>query len=162
LKTVIMANKEEVRRWRELVTIKRDVPLPVAASACRFRMDQRKLAAFFRKMEFRSLLGKVEEESSPKVEVGAVLTPETKVLKGDDLLAFVEGSAGRPLAVQFLATEATWQKGEVLGVALAQDQDQPAYLPLTGSGASWPAPLVRWLADGQAKKLAHDGKTQML
>ncbi|NLY91190.1 MAG: DNA polymerase I [Firmicutes bacterium] len=165
LKMVLVTHTEEVRRWRELVTIKRDVPLPVAASACRFKMDKEQLAAFFRKLEFRSLLGKVKkvkEEEVPEVAVGAVLNPETRTLKGDDLPAFLEGSSDQPVAVQFLATAATWQQGEVLGVALAKEGDEPVYLPLSGSGAAWPEPLVRWLADGATKKLAHDGKTQML
>lgn len=162
VKTLLLTHLEEVRRWRELVTIKRDVPLPVAVSACRFQMDKPKLAAFFRKLEFRSLLGKVKAEETPEVKVGAVLTPDTRILTEEELPAFLEGSSDQPVAVQFLAAAATWQKGEALGVALAKEGEDPVYLQLAGDGKTWPQPLVRWLADARTKKLAHDAKTQML
>ncbi|HHT48163.1 MAG TPA: DNA polymerase I [Firmicutes bacterium] len=162
LKKVILSHTEEARRWQELVTIRQDVPLPIGPAACRFNLDQESLTAFFRKLEFRSLLGKFKQESAPAVTVGAVLTPETKLLTGEELPDFLEGDQGQPVAVQFLASAASWQKGEVLGVSLAKGQDNIVYLPLTGGKDSWPEPLVRWLTDGETKKLAHDGKTQMV
>lgn len=163
LQKLLVSHREDAQRWRELVTIRRDVPLPVAPAACRFHFDVPRLAAFFRKLEFRSLLGRlaVKVPAAP-VEVGPVLTPEARILTGEDLPAFLEGSDGQPVALQFLAAEATWQRGEVLGVAFSKDDEHHGFLPLAGGAEAWPEPLVRWLADPQAPKLAFDGKTQMV
>lgn len=164
LRKLIVTHREDAERWRELVTIRRDVPLPVEPAACRFNFDAPRLAAFFRKLEFRSLLGRVEAKApvAAQVEVRAVLTPDAQILTGEDLPAFLEGSGQTPVALQFLAAEATWQRGEVLGVAFSKDDDQHGYLPLVGSVKTWPEPFVRWLTDPQAPKLADDGKTQMV
>ncbi|NLM37837.1 MAG: DNA polymerase I [Firmicutes bacterium] len=167
LRKLLVDHQAEAERWRELVTIKRDVPLPLAPAACRFTLNAPRLADFFRRLEFRSLLGRVagKEGKAPaaaKVEAGPVLTPEACLLTGEDLPAFLEGSARQPVAIQFLATEATWQRGEALGVAFSKAGDQHGYLPLGGGATSWPEPLVRWLADPEAPKMAFDGKTQMV
>ena len=63
LRKLIVTHREDAERWRELVTIRRDVPLPVEPAACRFNFDAPRLAAFFRKLEFRSLLGRVEAKA---------------------------------------------------------------------------------------------------
>lgn len=168
LRKLLVDHRAEAQRWRELVTIKRDVPLPLAPAGCRFHFDAPRLADFFRKLEFRSLLVRVagQEAKAPantaEVKVGPVLMPEARLLAGDDLPAFFEGSDREPVALQFLAAEASWQRGEVLGVAFSKAGDQHGYLPLGSGAPSWPEPLVRWLADPEAQKLAFDGKTQMV
>lgn len=163
LKNLLITHKEDAQRWQELTTIRRDVPLPLKPSACQFTADYEHLGAFFQKMEFRSLQSKLKlKGSGPQATVGEVLTPVTSIVSGEELPAFLEGSAKQPVAFQFLATEATWQRGEVLGVAFSKTHDDHCYLPLSGEKQSWPEPLVRWLADPEARKLAHDGKTQMV
>lgn len=163
LRKLLIDHEAAARRWQELATIKRDVPLPYKPSACRFTADYEHLGAFFQKMEFRSLLRKIKRKGdTPQVAVGEVQTPETSIISGEELPAFLEGSPKQPVAVQFLAAEATWQRGEVLGVAFSKDHDHHCFLPLGRAGEAWPEPLVRWLADPAARKLAHDGKTQMV
>lgn len=164
--------KEQALLSKKLVTIVRDLPLPVSLEECRRgETDPEALAGFFRRMEFKSLLKTVEtapadtlpEEAGPAVS--RLEPPEFRRLTPEDLPEFLAGAGGEPVAVQFLAA-ASREQGRtpaVLGVALARaaggDSGAFGFLPLGPEG--FPGPLKAWLADPGAPKIAHNAKLQM-
>lgn len=164
VRNLIKTHTEEVKRWRDLVTIKCDLKLPVDPEDCRLAESYAQgLVPFFEKMEFKSLLRKfLPVPAETRVEVGEALRPEVQIISVDELPTFLEGSAGAPVALQFLATTANWEEGQAVGLSFSKSPTEHCYLALTPEAESFPAPLSRWLADAQAPKLCHDGKTQMV
>ena len=163
IKKLMLTHAENARKWMDLVTIKRDIELPISPEECYLQFNNQRLADFFQKLEFKSLLRKIlPQQAETRIEVGEIATPEVKILSEDELPAFFEGSAEHPIALQFLAEQIDWEKGQALGVSFSRSHEEHGFLPLAREAISFPAPLARWLADPQAQKLCHDGKTQMV
>ena len=178
---------EQARLSKRLVTIVRDLPLPVSLQECRRpETGPEVLAGFFRRMEFKSLLKRVVAKAmaakpgetvtaqaaragETAAEAGPVISrleaPEFQRLTPEDLPEFLARAGEEPVAVQFLAGRSR-EKGRVpavFGVALALaaggDSRGYAFLPLDPE--DFPGPLREWLADPKALKVAHNAKPQM-
>jgi DNA polymerase-1 len=167
IQNLLAEHAVQVGKYIELTTILRELNLPVCPDECQWKKPApEELAAFFKELEFKSLLKKIlpqaVEEEKVRVEVGENVLPEVKIIQGDELPTFLEGSLNHPVAFQFLAVEATWQAAKVLGASFSLSQDQHGFLPLTQEAVSFPEPLHRWLLDPKAKKICHDVKTHML
>ncbi|NLW55592.1 MAG: DNA polymerase I [Firmicutes bacterium] len=164
VRNLIKTHREEAKRWADLVTIKCDLKLPVAPGDCRLAESYaERLVPFFEKMEFKSLLRKIlPAAAETRVEVGEELQPEVRMIDAEELPACLEGNTEAPVALQLLATTANWEKGQVIGLSFSKSPTEHWFLPLAPDGESLPAPLTRWLADAQAPKVCHDGKTQMM
>ena len=167
IRNLLAEHVDLVEKYIGLTTILRDLKLPVCPDECQWKKpDLEELAAFFKELEFKSLLKKLAlqtgEEEKVRVEVREIALPEVKILREDELPAFLEGSTDHPVAFQFLATEANWEKGKVLGASFSLSQDRHGFLPLIEEAVSFPEPLHRWLTDPQAKKICHHAKAHML
>ncbi|NLW09527.1 MAG: DNA polymerase I [Firmicutes bacterium] len=144
---LLATHAEQARLSKKLVTIVRDLPLPVSLQECRRpEMDPEALAGFFRRMEFRSLLKRMaakaataktgetveagvvsagampaETDKDAAVGAGAVISrlavPEFQRLTPEELPEFLDGAGEEPVAVQFLAA-ATGREGDRAPVAL--------------------------------------------
>jgi len=155
-KRLISSHAEQVRESKKLVTIVKDVELPVSIADCRRREPEPEvLAGFFRDMEFKSLLKKM----FPKEKGAQMSVPEFQMLGAEDLPEFLAGAGGEPVALQFLAAGADWGRGIALGAAFSLPSGVHGYLPLTRK--NFPEELARWLANSRAPKICHNAKLQM-
>jgi len=59
---LLREGKNTVELSRRLVELKRDVPLEVDINNLKLKLDKQKLLKFFKKLEFKSLIKKLEEE----------------------------------------------------------------------------------------------------
>jgi DNA polymerase-1 len=186
---LLAAHAEQALFSKKLVTIVRDLALPISIEECRRReADPETLAGFFRRMEFKSLLKRVTAKavlakavSAETVPAGAapaggtpakagpviarLEAPEFQRLTPEELPEFLAGAGEEPVAVQFLGGAGREQERRpiALGVALALaaggDSRRYAFLPL--DPGDFPGPLKKWLADPEAPKIAHNAKPQM-
>ena len=162
-RTQLTAHTQLIAEYKKLTTILRDVPLPVSVEDCRWtRPNHQELADFFREMEFRSLVARLErkeENNRPSVETRQFAITDYTSLSGEDLPTFLEGSTEQVTAFQFLAEECNWTQGKARGVAFSTASGKNGYLPL--DFGYFPESLIRWLADPGAKKVCFDAKSQM-
>ena len=56
IKKLMLTHAENARKWMDLVTIKRDIELPISPEECYLQFNNQRLADFFQKLEFKSLL----------------------------------------------------------------------------------------------------------
>lgn len=153
---LIAAHAEQVRENKKLVTIVKDVALPVSITDCRWREPEPEaLAGFFREMEFKSLLQKM----FPAAKRERLPAPEFRMLTAEELPEFLAGAGDEPAAFQFIAAGAAWNRGKALGAAFSLPSGARGFLPL--SGEDFPEELRRWLADPEAPKICHGAKVQM-
>src|SRR5690554_2106225 len=157
---------EQIGEYKKLTTIRRDVPLPCSVEDCRWQGPNRdELADFFREMEFRTLLNRIEtsefiKENQVKQEEYCYTVTEYKVLTEAELPAFFEGTSREAVAFQFLAAGGVGSTtGRALGVAFSVSKERIGFLPFTAE--RFPEALQEWLSDPQCKKICYDAKTQM-
>lgn len=159
----LSAHAQLIREYKKLTTILRDIPLPISLDDCRWtRPDHQQLADFFRKMEFKTLLARLEKKEAtngPVVETRKFAVTDYTLLSDEDLPAFFEGADEQVIAFQFLAEECNWAQGKAWGVAFSTGTGKNGFLPLTSTRL--PESLSRWLIDPEAKKICYDAKTQM-
>ena len=174
---LLSTHAEQALFSKKLVSIVRDLALPVSLQECRRRdADLEALAGFFRRMEFRTLLKRVVKTGEPAdtapadtapAKAGPVISqleaPEFQRLTPEELPEFLAGAGEEPVAVQFLAGTGREKERRpaVLGVALAPAGDSRGYAFLPLGPGNFPGPLKKWLADPKAPKIAHSAKPQM-
>ena len=163
IRAQLSSHAQLIPEYKKLTTILRDIPLPVAPDDCRWtRPDHQALAEFFRKMEFKTLLSRLEKKAvttGPVVETRKFVVTDYTLLTADDLPAFLEGASEQVVAFQFLAEECNWAQGKAWGVAFSTGTGKNGFLSLTAT--CLPESLSRWLSDPEAKKICYDAKTQM-
>ncbi len=172
-------HRDDVLLSRELVTIKRDLPVELDLDALRVaEPDREALKDVFVKLEFHSM---VRQIATPE--------PETEALEG--AYATVDGAAGVKevakaaraadrIAVSVLGTTDDAMRAEVVGLAVATAAGRASYLPLRhvrpgeldlGGDVELNlppldteamAPLVEVLEDADVEKVGHDLKRHML
>lgn len=136
----LAGNIELARESRVLAQIKRDVPVEVDIDSLRITgFDRQAIASLFRRLGFKSLMGRIDElpekptavrvpehakagESGTvedQVEVGHV-TPECTVAGLEELGEIVEKvvSAGEPVSLDLLLNNPEPMKAELVGVTL--------------------------------------------
>jgi DNA polymerase-1 len=176
VREALVADAAAARLSRDLVTIRRDVPVQVALDALATRApDGEALAALFAELEFHSLIPLV-----PKAGVEATRATSTTVTV-DDVAAVPAAvaalRAAGPLAVVTLVAGDERRAAPLVGLALVSEA-RAWYFPfghqhpgelgaeaphnLPGLGEAAMRPLAELLADPACPKVAHDAKAHWL
>jgi DNA polymerase-1 len=175
---------------KRLVTIHTDLPIAYDSNACRFQgFSQEEVANFFNQLEFRSLtkeLPALAGETAPSVPPLADTSPRGQMsLFGvetprpaqtvdstygcvadaaalETLVAAV--AAARVLSFDVETTSTDAMQAQLVGLGLAWDQGQAAYIPLAHADATplaWGEvrqQLAAAFADPKVPKVAHNAK----
>jgi DNA polymerase-1 len=173
---------ERVRVSRELVELKRDVPLPPLESFVVGQWDLPALLQLFTELEFQVLVEKVKMKMPPSDDMVVVPAPETHaivaaapvaadaqiVLRRDAIeeLCAAAREAKQVAIVAELEPERP-ERAHLISLALAVPGRAPAYVPLGHRYIGAPAPPVAsdlapvhaLLADPSVAKICHDAKT---
>jgi DNA polymerase I len=176
----LLANRDAVLLSKRLVTIMRDLPVPLDLDAlATSEPDRDRLKALFSELEFHGL---VREIAAPE--------PETSRLDADYALVSGAGAVARlakaartagAMAVHAVTSGRNPLRAELVGLAIALEPGQAAYLPLAhrpegeldlgmtdgagnlpGLGSPSMAPLVAVLEDPSIRKTGHDLKHSLL
>jgi len=171
-----------VKLSRQLVELKRDVPLPCALEELVVKeWDLPALHQLFTELEFQVLVEKVKMRMPPGEDVVVVPAPEVHalasveaapdtrvVLRGDAIVELVAAAraAGR-FAITVELDPTRMDTAGLVAVVIAVPGQAPAYIPLghryIGAPAPPPAsdiaPIHALLADPAVGKIAHDSKT---
>jgi DNA polymerase-1 len=152
--------------WRELVTIRRDVPLDVALSGlARGELDYQALREQYAELEFKNLLAEVLEHL--QAQAAAQVRYETVLERArfEEWVARLE--AAELFAIDLETTSLDYMSGEVVGISFAVEPGEAAYVPVAhiypGALAQLPRGLVLermrpLLEDPARDKLGHNLK----
>jgi len=148
------------RLSRELVTIRRDVPLPLDLDRLRVRPpDVARLTELFTELEFRSLIPKLSSpELAPTGSVAPVTQP-ARVVPGAPSLATLTSAHAEPSIVDdpanLPAALAAWRRAPLLAVDTETTSLDPMRAELVGMslavapGRSWYLPFAHVAPDGE-------------
>src|SRR5207247_8909424 len=93
----VQQHADLARLSRELVTIKRDVPLPLDLERLRVRPpDVARLTELFTELEFRSLIPKLASLEPAATAIAVAVTPRGPVATGAPSLATVTPARAEP------------------------------------------------------------------
>jgi DNA polymerase-1 len=173
---------ERIQISRQLVELRRDVPLPAALDDLVVgEWDLPGLHQLFTELEFQVLVDKVKIRMPPADDVVVVPAPEVHqvasvaqapdariVVRGDAIaeLAAAARKAGRMAVTVELAPERP-ERASLVAAVIAVDDLAPAYIPLGHRYIGAPAPPVASdlsplhavLRDPAVAKIVHDAKT---
>ncbi|HXL52183.1 MAG TPA: DNA polymerase I [Gemmatimonadales bacterium] len=151
---------ELARLSRELVTIRRDVPLPLDLDRLRVRPpDVPRLTELFTELEFRSLIPKLSS-----LEVAATRTPAAEVerapaVTGPPSLATLKPALVEPMIIDdpadLSAAVAEWRRAPLLALDTEATSLDPMRAELVGMslavgpGRSWYLPFAHVAPDGE-------------
>ena len=136
LQTVIAEHSAQIRLNKQLATIVTDLPIALDLERCRTRdYDRARVLALFRELEFKSLV-----ERLPAVEAGPATAVEPATSASlryrlaateADLTAVIHQCQAAPLiAVDVEATSTDPMQARLVGIALAWDKGEAAYVPV--------------------------------
>ncbi len=185
---VVGANLQKALDWlpqaREILRVKCDVPLPLAleALAC-CEPDNAKLSVLFERLEFKALKREIEDAGAalagpaPVATAGAPAAAAEpapahgSILRSDELDAWLERiAAAERVAVHVTSVGSDPMQARLVGLAIALDSGESAYLPLAHRHPGAPeqldqaaalARLAPWLEDAGRGKILHDAKFAM-
>jgi DNA polymerase-1 len=171
----LLAEAENARLSRELVTIHRDVPVDVAVDALTAGdQDVERLRALYAELEFHSLIAKIE--APPDAEVLTVDVVPTVI--GDDARlrdAVSTMRAASVVAFHVVASSDDPLEAELVGLGAAVPGERSWYFPLAHRAVQGEldgtapanlgaldspalAPLTALLQDSSVPKVGHDAK----
>jgi DNA polymerase I len=168
LRQLLEEHQETVRRARQLVSLKFDVPLPITLDSLRVKPpDPVPLRALFERLEFTRLLRDLPTgpKEGPPSAAPAGPTPQgefsapgmlTTAGEVSEAVAFLRAHA--PVAIQVALGAAEALGSHSLGLALAAGDDggvRSFYLPLEMqlAVAAWARPLADLLEDARVAKV---------
>ena len=123
---VLEENREKAFISRDLVTLRKDVPLELSLSdLANHTLDQSKLAGFFKEQGFNNLIKRLGE--SPQAEVPTTYECMTDASKLKNWLS----SVTQFLAIDCETTSLNTIDAELVGIALAKDEGIACYIPLS-------------------------------
>jgi DNA polymerase-1 len=171
---------ERVRISRQLVELRRDVPVPPLEDLTVGEWDLPGLLQLFTELEFGQLVEKVKMKMPPEDQAAVVPAPETtqvasvesradtRVVVRPDAIAEVMAAAraAKRMAINVELDPERIERAKLVAVVVAVPGHAPAYLPLghryIGAPAPPPAadlaPLHAVLADPAIEKISHDSK----
>jgi DNA polymerase I len=120
---------------KRLVTIKTDVELPLDLKALRASEANREaLIALTRELEFKTwlkeLLGQ-EEQESPQTSVNSNSSPFTVISTNEQFAAWLKQlRACKQFCLDTQTTHHDFMQAEIVGISIAIDANNPAYIPL--------------------------------
>ena len=173
---------ERVKISRELVELKRDVPLPMRLEDLVVTdWDLPGLYQLFTELEFGVLVEKVKMKMPPSEDMVVLPSPEapqvttveargdTRIVSGGAAIALVaqQAEAAGKLAITVEVDPERAERAHLVAVVVAVPDQPPAYIPLGHRyiGAPSPPPpsdlepLYRVLEDPTVAKICHDSKT---
>src|SRR5690606_32901212 len=178
---VVGANLQKALDWlpkaREILRVKCDVVLPVTleALAC-CEPDNAKLAQLFERLEFKALrreLGEAAAAPAAMATAAAASPAEAEtvhdvILRAEQLDAWLERiAAAQEVALHPISVGSDPMQARIIGLAVALDSGEAAYLPLAHRHPGAAEQLDRsqalerlrpWLEDRAPTKIAHDAK----
>jgi DNA polymerase-1 len=178
---VLLGHAEQIRISRDLVTLKRDVPLEEPLDALEVREPEADtLLAFLSAMEFRGLAGRVAAKlgvEAPKIEPRAAAEQGPAALAAREPVPLPPIDHARYVAIRDAAALAGWiariedcgavalavetgpgdeMRAEIVGIGLCVGPCEAAYLPLghvSGSGGLFDEPAPGQLPRAEALAL---------
>ncbi len=157
-------NLDVLPLYKELVTIVRDVELPLTLEDLKPRPpDADGLRALFERLELRSLLGHIQaDQRDPDIEDAAVsYTTVLTEAEFDDWVRRIE--AADLVALDTETTSLDYMKAEIVGLSVSVEPLKAAYIPVAHRYPGAPEQLAReyvlkrlkpWL-ESDAKKVGH-------
>jgi DNA polymerase-1 len=145
----VLADRDMAFLSRELVTIRKDVPLPLNVDDCRRReFDRAKMAEVFAELEFQSLL---EEFLPETAEVEATdYRPVLTTAELDRAIGDMQ-SAGK-MAVDTETTSTDPMRAELVGVSMSCGANTGYYVPVGHT----PEAMAAVKSPGAGKRLTRD------
>ncbi len=162
IREAVAAAKDELRRTKQAVTIRSDLPLPVTLDdLARRDVDEEGARELFLELGFRSLLDRYVPEREVKAEVttlevgdsAAIDTAVAEMRNAGTIALFANLKQGR---LAHLGLACSSSSGYGLGLSRGSELD----LFDDGSqGPDLPEPIARLLADGRVRKICYDWKS---
>lgn len=163
----LLANADQARQSRELVTIHTDVDVPFEAEQFRFKgADRERCYALFSKMEFRTLLPEYAPTASSVVKDYAIINST------EELAALVaEMRAAGRFSMKVITDGTAPVRATLVGVAVSTTPSRARYIPLGHEGfgggfslakADALAMLAPLLTDPTIEKIGHDLKADLI
>ena len=150
----IRENQDKARLSKALATIMRDAPVDLDIEETGYSgYDGAAVTEFFKKMEFKSLLGKVKQASS-KEEDGEAKQFSYEIVRTETAERYADKLVS-PMALYVEMDGENYHRAPILGFGLAT-QDVSLYVPWDVA-AEWEA-FREWLADETKEKWTFDGK----
>jgi len=164
LKEKITEHAESARLSKRLATIVRDVPVETRWEDLRFvGYDPDRLAAVFRKLEFHSLLDRLDLAGRGLQGSGAGRGPEAeeapfafRTLEAGELEAWAPEALPRVQAVHIEVVGENPHQADILGLAFFLGEEGGAFLPFPLLKEPQAADIRRWLGDASAAKRMYD------
>jgi len=168
--------KDWLPQARRLVTLRRDVQLPITLDDLRHTpQDNVKLAELFERFEFRTWqreLGDGSASDSAAPPSPSARSVECEIILGEDQLSawLSRISAAELVAIDTQTTTLDPLSARLVGVSLSVETGRAAYLPLAHRYAGAPeqlpldatlAHLKTWLEDESKPKVAQNAKYDM-
>ncbi len=156
----VQQSAELARLSRELVTIRRDVPLPLDLDRLRVRPpDVPRLTELFTELEFRSLIPKLSALEVAATRTPVAETPRAPAVTGPPSLATLKPALVEPRIIDdpadLSAAVAEWRRAPLLALDTEGTSFDPMRAELVamslavGPGRSWYLPLAHVAPDGE-------------
>lgn len=149
----LVAHAEDARLSKQLATIYREVPLPLTWDDMKFTgIDEQKIVPLFKRLEFKSLLERMDVSSAQQEEELPEL--QTDLVNIDQVSALAEQlDAVRAIHVE--VTGDNPHQGDVLGIAFILTEGGK-FVPADVLFSEEAAAIRKWLEDEQAGKTLFD------
>jgi len=156
----VQQHADLARLSRELVTIKRDVPLPLDLDRLRVRPPEvAQLTELFTELEFRSLIPKLASLEPAAPASAVTVAPRVPVVTGAPSLATLTPARADPTILddpgQLPAAVAEWRRAPLLALDTETSSRDPMRAELVGMslaaapGRSWYLPFAHVAPDGE-------------
>ena len=156
----VQQHADLARLSRELVTIKRDVPLPLDLDRLRVQPpDVARLTELFTELEFRSLIPKLASLEPAATATAVAVTPRVAVATGAPSLATLTPARAEPTILddpaQLPAAVAEWRRAPLVALDTETSSLDPMRADLVGMslavapGRSWYLPFAHVAPDGE-------------
>src|SRR5881296_2591667 len=156
----VQQHADLARLSRELVTIRRDVPLPLDLDRLRVRSpDVARLTELFTELEFRSLIPKLASLEPAATATVVAVTPRVPVATGAPSLATLTPARAEPTILddpaQLPAAVAEWRRAPLVALDTETTSLDPMRAELVGMsvavapGRSWYLPFAHVAPDGE-------------
>jgi DNA polymerase-1 len=163
----LLANADQARQSRELVTIRTDVDVPFNAEAFRYRGPSRERCyALFSELQFRTLVSEFAPTAS-------LVTKDYAIVEStEELQALVERlTAAKRFSLKLITDGTAPVRATLVGVAVSTGPAMARYIPLGHQGfgggfslakADALALLAPVLTDPAIEKIGHDIKADLI
>jgi len=149
----LVAHAEDARMSKQLATIFREVPLPLTWDDLTFAdIDRDKVATLFKRLEFKSLLEKLDisaahtDEPAPEIHMDIIEISD---------LASLASKLQEVRALHIEVAGDNPHQGEIVGIALDLEEGGK-FIPYTVLQSDEATPIREWLEDAQLSKTLYD------